>query len=397
MLRVRAVLLACCSFAAPAAGQAEYALVELADLPGGANQSLALQVDDGGIVAGQVSGADGLRAAIWDESGVPMVLGTLPGGVSSSGFAIVDGMVAGQSTAACGETSGFVWTASGGMVAVGPEGCTFSRAESINAAGQTLVKVGPSREAFVWPEPGGAGAPRPLETWGGAVSTSRVLPDGGVVGGAGRHPLGGIVIRAVEWRADGTTRVFPRLDDAAPGADTVHARTDAGLYVGLASVGSITRAAIWDGAGTVLDAGAGLGDGVSSALLDANESGVAVGRSAVGAIRWDGVNGAVPLLDLVDTSGDGWELTNALSINERGWICGNGRSPAGGSRGFLLIPIAEGCPADLDGDGELTIFDFLAFQNLFDAGAAAADLDGDGSLTLFDFLAFQNLFDAGCP
>jgi hypothetical protein len=26
------------------------------------------------------------------------------------------------------------------------------------------------------------------------------------------------------------------------------------------------------------------------------------------------------------------------------------------------------CPADLDGDGELTIFDFLAFQNAFDAG-----------------------------
>ncbi|MFI4916675.1 MAG: GC-type dockerin domain-anchored protein [Phycisphaerales bacterium JB060] len=55
-----------------------------------------------------------------------------------------------------------------------------------------------------------------------------------------------------------------------------------------------------------------------------------------------------------------------------------------------------GCRADLDGDGELTIFDFLQFQNLFDAGDLAADFDGDGSLTLFDFLAFQNEFDAGC-
>ena len=25
------------------------------------------------------------------------------------------------------------------------------------------------------------------------------------------------------------------------------------------------------------------------------------------------------------------------------------------------------------------------------------DFDGDGSLTLFDFLAFQNAFDDGCP
>jgi len=54
------------------------------------------------------------------------------------------------------------------------------------------------------------------------------------------------------------------------------------------------------------------------------------------------------------------------------------------------------CRADFDGDGQLTIFDFLAFQNSFDAGDLVADFDGDGSLTIFDFLAFQNEFDAGC-
>jgi hypothetical protein len=56
----------------------------------------------------------------------------------------------------------------------------------------------------------------------------------------------------------------------------------------------------------------------------------------------------------------------------------------------------EPCRADLDGDGQLTLFDFLAFQNAFDAGDPIADFDGDGDLTLFDFLAFQNEFDAGC-
>jgi hypothetical protein len=56
----------------------------------------------------------------------------------------------------------------------------------------------------------------------------------------------------------------------------------------------------------------------------------------------------------------------------------------------------DDCYADLDGDGDLTLFDFLAFQNLFDAGDLAADCDEDGSLTLFDFLCFQNAFDAGC-
>ena len=58
---------------------------------------------------------------------------------------------------------------------------------------------------------------------------------------------------------------------------------------------------------------------------------------------------------------------------------------------------AATCPADMDGDSALTLFDFLEFQSLFAAGDSGADFDGDGSLTLFDFLAFQSAFDAGCP
>jgi hypothetical protein len=72
-----------------------------------------------------------------------------------------------------------------------------------------------------------------------------------------------------------------------------------------------------------------------------------------------------------------------------------------GGEGATVGIIVEGdadatCRADIDGDGDLTIFDFLAYQNLFDAGDLAADFDGDGDLTIFDFLAFQNAFDAGC-
>lgn len=54
------------------------------------------------------------------------------------------------------------------------------------------------------------------------------------------------------------------------------------------------------------------------------------------------------------------------------------------------------CRADLDRDSQLTIFDFLTFQNFFQDGDPRADFDGDGELTVFDFLAFQNAFDAGC-
>ncbi|MEQ9097296.1 MAG: S8 family serine peptidase [Phycisphaerales bacterium] len=59
--------------------------------------------------------------------------------------------------------------------------------------------------------------------------------------------------------------------------------------------------------------------------------------------------------------------------------------------------LASSCRADFDGDGSLTLFDFLAFQTSFAAGELRADLDGDGEFTLFDFLAFQSAFDAGCP
>lgn len=67
-------------------------------------------------------------------------------------------------------------------------------------------------------------------------------------------------------------------------------------------------------------------------------------------------------------------------------------------RMFVAGEISEPpCAADLDADGSLTIFDFLAFQNRFDAGSLETDFDGDGALTIFDFLGFQNAFDLGCP
>jgi CubicO group peptidase (beta-lactamase class C family) len=55
------------------------------------------------------------------------------------------------------------------------------------------------------------------------------------------------------------------------------------------------------------------------------------------------------------------------------------------------------CAADFDGDGQLTLFDFLEFQSAWAAGRDAGDFDRDGAFDLFDFLAFSNAFDAGCP
>jgi hypothetical protein len=69
----------------------------------------------------------------------------------------------------------------------------------------------------------------------------------------------------------------------------------------------------------------------------------------------------------------------------------------------ILFTLAEqllwllDCQADIDGDGELTTFDFLAFQDLFAAGDPRADFSFDGRLDFFDFLEFQDQFAVGCP
>ncbi|MEQ8844263.1 MAG: GC-type dockerin domain-anchored protein [Phycisphaerales bacterium] len=64
--------------------------------------------------------------------------------------------------------------------------------------------------------------------------------------------------------------------------------------------------------------------------------------------------------------------------------------------GRIAIVVRTDCLADLDGNGELDLFDFVAFQNFFMDASPVADLDADGDLTIFDFLVFQNAFDAGC-
>ncbi|MEQ9096113.1 MAG: lamin tail domain-containing protein [Phycisphaerales bacterium] len=114
-------------------------------------------------------------------------------------------------------------------------------------------------------------------------------------------------------------------------------------------------------------------------LVDAFDRDYIVAQIAAandGEANWDDINEAV----LFDLSAD---VTGDLVVNQD-------------DLDAIDAILGGACPADFDGDGSLTLFDFLAFSNAFDAGDARADFDGDGSLTLFDFLAFSNAFDAGC-
>ena len=74
-----------------------------------------------------------------------------------------------------------------------------------------------------------------------------------------------------------------------------------------------------------------------------------------------------------------------------------------GPQGYALVvsgavsEVAAGCPADLNGDGNLDFFDVSAFLTAYNAQDAAADFNDDGMFNFFDVSAFLSAFNAGCP
>ncbi|MFG0286186.1 MAG: GC-type dockerin domain-anchored protein [Phycisphaerales bacterium JB039] len=172
----------------------------------------------------------------------------------------------------------------------------------------------------------------------------------------------------------------------------------------IAAGGLAINVARWDGArwwpvGDGLDgpvqALASFDDGRGPGLFAAGSFGASGSEPAHNIARWDGgrwdaVGGGLDsravALQVIETP----PLGPALYVG--GYFRQAGMTPS--SR--IAKWIANRCRVDLDGDGALTLFDFLTFFNLFAAGDLAADFDGDGELTVFDFLAFQDEFGAGC-
>ncbi len=110
-----------------------------------------------------------------------------------------------------------------------------------------------------------------------------------------------------------------------------------------------------------------------------------------------GPTGGLALLDLdADPGSDGFVMART-DLGGGSPAVARGVAISAWDDQVVAFALEAGCDADFDGDGSLTIFDFLAYQNAFDSGETAADCDDDGSLTIFDFLCFQNAFDAGCP
>jgi hypothetical protein len=66
------------------------------------------------------------------------------------------------------------------------------------------------------------------------------------------------------------------------------------------------------------------------------------------------------------------------------------------SVGWVRIDLGPACGADYNGDGELNVLDFIAFETLWRDRDPAADCDGGGSFDVLDFVCFQLEFAEGC-
>lgn len=86
--------------------------------------------------------------------------------------------------------------------------------------------------------------------------------------------------------------------------------------------------------------------------------------------------------------------TGAVDLGAPGWdwFYGHGKVSL-----YRSLQAARHCPADADGNGELTVADFGAFQRDFAAGLLKTDMNWDGRLTIADFGSFQARFTEGCP
>lgn len=132
---------------------------------GGLNESRSSNAQavnsDGTLVVGASTSDRGREAFLWSFEGAMVGLGDLPGGAFRSiGQGVSDdgAVVVGRGTAADGQSEGFRWTESAGMVALSEPGFRTRVANAVSADGSVVVGTGISArgiEAFRWTAAGG--------------------------------------------------------------------------------------------------------------------------------------------------------------------------------------------------------------------------------------------------
>ncbi|MEQ9095119.1 MAG: GC-type dockerin domain-anchored protein [Phycisphaerales bacterium] len=381
---------------------AQPALIDLGLPPGAQDCEASALSADGAIVGGSCTVGVGPAAFRWTAAGGFDLIDpdqaffwTTADAMSADGRS-----VAGLAIEDDGATTyGFRWTPDTGIVMLPPPaGLDRTWANAISGDGATVVGSavgGGDGRAFLWTPDGGT---ENLGVLPGAIdSAARAMSADGrvVVGVSGDEPF--------RWtRADGMVSLG--LPTTATSATAIAASADGSIIAANAFMDGLQRAHLWtqaDGFVALPVPGGATRTTIEAISADGSTAVGALGIPANRAMYWRADVGTVFLADyLADLGVDvsGWTLLTARAVSTDGSTVAGVGLLDGQQRAFLItgLPATAPCPADLDGDGRLTVFDFLEFQNLFVAGDLRADFDRDGELTIFDFLAFQNAFDAGC-
>lgn len=298
---------------------------------------------------GDVAGYEGassstIGAVIFKHDKTVAQLGTLGGATSAAhGINSNDQVTGTSSTATPFISHAFRWK--GGVLtdlgSLGTGSNAFSQGVAINEAGQVAGNTGfgaDGEHAFVWTKAGMKDLgvlPGMSYTEAHAINTA-----GHVVGTAS---MSGVVTRGFLYRDGALLDLQP--DEPSP-ATQAFGLNDADQVVGVASLASpsgvaLYQAFVWDG-GVMKALGMARGTDTSSRATAINNHGVVVGvsslaRNTVGFV-YDGTSMA-DLNTLVDKS-SGWVFTDALSINDKGQITGNGLY-GGVAHPYLLTPIVK--------------------------------------------------------
>ncbi len=226
-----------------------------------------------------------------------------------------------------------------GSFPVKQRGYSLSQADAINAKGQ-MAGVS-NNQAFFWD---GAKIKKLLPPPGFRTSEARAVNDSGQAAGkADRGPATATRTRALFWAANGKVTdlgVLPGYTDSVG-----RAMNNRGQVVGwVSAAGTGVNKFSFRYQAFVWEKGRMRGLGSIPRIKDSKAAAINVKGQIVGnayyksdeaALLWQG--GKVYELNTLIPAGSGWKLQNALGINDRGWIVGNGIHN-GIRRGFVLKP-----------------------------------------------------------
>ncbi|MFN0198939.1 MAG: PEP-CTERM sorting domain-containing protein [Planctomycetaceae bacterium] len=330
-----------------------YSLIDLGELPGGANYSAGYGISANGVyVTGDSSMTTNGRAFRWDNGTGMTDLGGFPGYNSDSIGRGVNslGQVVGGSLHELNRIQAFLLE--GGTMTQLPGLTDFTRestATGINDFGHIsgYATDGFSDRAVRWTEEDGA------QNLGGVLATvySRgyaINDDGIVVGFYNEgsrdqaflwHPVTGMLDLGAVSGGDDFSQAYgisntnvDSLDAMYPGSVVGVEDNIAFLWTptgGTISLGSIPGGRDWESAG--------LGVNIYGQVVGYSDEGPGDDR----AFLWQSDLGMLDLTTLLDSSGAGWQLTSARAINDQGWIVGDGWDPEENAiHAYLLIPVS---------------------------------------------------------